>query len=177
MEFLKQQTYCADCGATPRTIRSHLFSGQLKPLASHRKSKSHQERTPFGNTTWTGTRMFSVPQRRRLTSFGRFFDIYLARTSLSLDQHRHQAFFHMNRHKFKPNTSFNLDAPSIKLYVDTTKDTGAQWQCKDTSSGHVRLKRLPWQGMAIAIVLTRISLDKSPKAYSYDHIQVKCIST
>ena len=36
----------------------------------------------------------------------------------------HQAFFHMNRHKFKPMTSFNLDAPSIKLYVDTTKDPG-----------------------------------------------------
>lgn len=33
-----------------------------------------------------------------------------------------KAFFHMNRHKIKPMTSFNLDAPSIKLYVDTTKD-------------------------------------------------------
>ena len=40
--------------------------------------------------------------------------------------HDRQAFFHMNRHKFKPMTSFNLDAPSIKLYVDTTKDPG--WQ-------------------------------------------------
>ena len=36
-----------------------------------------------------------------------------------------QAFFHMNRHKFKPCTSFNLDAPTIKLYVDTTKDCGS----------------------------------------------------
>ncbi|CAL1159892.1 unnamed protein product, partial [Cladocopium goreaui] len=35
-----------------------------------------------------------------------------------------KAFFHMNRHKIKPMTSFNLDAPSIKLYVDTTKDPG-----------------------------------------------------
>lgn len=33
-----------------------------------------------------------------------------------------KAFFHMNRQKFKPMTSFNMDAPSIKLYVDTTKD-------------------------------------------------------
>ena len=53
---------------------------------------------------------------------------YVERTSWSLlgspPRSAHQAFFHMNRHKFKPMTSFNLDAPSIKLYVDTTKDPG-----------------------------------------------------
>eukprot|EP00435_Cladocopium_sp_Y103_P067440 s156_g30.t1 len=40
-----------------------------------------------------------------------------------------KAFFHMNRQKFKPMTSFNMDAPSIKLYVDTTKDPGVKcWE-------------------------------------------------
>lgn len=38
-----------------------------------------------------------------------------------------EAFMHVNRHKFK-RLSFNLDDPSFKLYVDTTKDGDEQWR-------------------------------------------------
>ena len=73
-----------------------------------------------------------------------------------------EAFMHVNRHKFK-RLSFNLDDPSFKLYVDTTKDRDEQgWR---RINGMVVSTVFVHMSSCYTVDVWRLSLPKSTFLY------------